>query len=167
MPFALLMLDLDAFKAYNDTHGHPAGDALLARIATAMRDTLRDDDRVYRYGGDEFAIILPQAGGVAAREIADRVRAAVAKLTEGAGPVVTVSVGIAVHPDDGATKDQLVAVADRALYLAKPPSRPGPRIPRATRISRPWTRRRCGSWSAWLRASCCATSSSGRRRWWV
>jgi diguanylate cyclase (GGDEF)-like protein len=122
-PFSLVMLDLDAFKAYNDTHGHPAGDALLARIAAAMRETLRDDDRVYRYGGDEFAIILPQAGVVAAREIADRVRSAVAHLTEAMGPPVTASVGIAVHPDDATTKDDLVAVADRALYLAKPPTR--------------------------------------------
>ncbi|MFN8628750.1 MAG: EAL domain-containing protein [Chloroflexota bacterium] len=123
MPFALLMIDLDAFKGYNDTHGHPAGDALLARIAAAMRETLRDDDRVYRYGGDEFAIILPRAGIVAAREIADRVRTAVAHLTEGVGPLVTASVGIAMHPDDGLTKDEVVASADRALYLAKPPSR--------------------------------------------
>lgn len=123
MPLALLMIDLDAFKDYNDTHGHPAGDALLARIAAVMRETLRDDDCVYRYGGDEFAIILPRAGRAAAREIADRVRAVVAHLTESVGPPVTASAGMAVFPDDGATKDELVAVADRALYLAKPPSR--------------------------------------------
>jgi diguanylate cyclase (GGDEF)-like protein len=121
-PFALLMLDLDAFKAYNDTNGHPAGDALLARIAGAMRETLRDDDRVYRYGGDEFAILLPGAGAAAAREVSDRVRAAIAGLTRASGTPVTVSVGIAVHPDDGTTKDDLVAAADRALYLAKPPT---------------------------------------------
>ena len=57
------MLDLDAFKAYNDRHGHPAGDALLARIATAMAGALRDGDRVYRYGGDEFAVLLPGISG--------------------------------------------------------------------------------------------------------
>ncbi len=121
-PFALLMIDLDRFKAYNDSHGHPAGDALLARIANAMRETLRDEDRVYRYGGDEFAVILPRAGTTAAREIAERVRTAIACLTEEAGPLVTASLGIAVHPYDGATKDELVAVADRQLYLVKPPA---------------------------------------------
>jgi diguanylate cyclase (GGDEF)-like protein len=123
-PFAVLMIDLDAFKGYNDRHGHPAGDALLARIAAAMRETLRDDDRLYRYGGDEFAIIAPRSGDTAAREIAERVRAAVAHLTETTGPLVTASVGIAVYPDDGATKDTLVAVADRQLYLSKPANRP-------------------------------------------
>jgi len=126
-PFALLMLDLDAFKAYNDTHGHPAGDALLVRIAVAMRETLREGDRIYRYGGDEFAVILPGAGATVAREVADRVRAAVAALTATAGPPVTASVGIATHPGDGITKDEIVSAADRALYLAKPlsPSRTG------------------------------------------
>lgn len=122
-PFALLMLDLDAFKAYNDTHGHPAGDALLVRIADAMRGTLREGDRIYRYGGDEFAVILPGAGATAAREIADRVRGAVAALTATEGPPVTASVGIATHPGDGITKDEIVSAADRALYLAKPLSR--------------------------------------------
>lgn len=122
-PFALLMLDLDKFKTYNDTHGHPAGDALLARIGVAMREAVRDDDRVYRYGGDEFAILLPGANAGAAREVAERVRAAIAHLTEHAGPLVSASVGIAVHPDDAPTKDELVDAADRQLYLAKPPSR--------------------------------------------
>jgi diguanylate cyclase (GGDEF)-like protein len=122
-PFTLVMLDLDAFKAYNDTHGHPAGDALLVRIAQAMRDTIRDGDRVYRYGGDEFAILLPRVGAQEGRDIVERVRAAVARLTVDAGPLVTASVGTARFRDDACTKDALVAAADRGLYLAKPPSR--------------------------------------------
>ena len=120
-PFTLLMLDLDAFKAYNDTHGHPEGDALLARVAQAMTDAIRAEDRVYRYGGDEFAIILPGVSASEAREVSDRIRVAVARLTDTFGPLVTVSVGIATFPKDAWTKDGLVAVADRALYLAKPP----------------------------------------------
>jgi diguanylate cyclase (GGDEF)-like protein len=121
--FALLMLDLDAFKGYNDTHGHPKGDALLHRVADALRESVRDGDRVYRYGGDEFALLLPHADAQGAREVADRVRTAVARLTETFGPQVTVSVGIAHFPEDARDKDELVAVADRALYLAKPPNR--------------------------------------------
>jgi diguanylate cyclase (GGDEF)-like protein len=121
--FALVMLDLDAFKAYNDTHGHPSGDALLVRIAASMRDAIREGDRVYRYGGDEFAILLPETDATGAREVAERVRAAVAPLTADVGPLVTVSAGVALHPDDAVEKDGLVAAADRALYLAKPPNR--------------------------------------------
>jgi len=122
-PFSLLMLDLDAFKAYNDSHGHPDGDALLARIGGAMTEAIRESDRVYRYGGDEFSILLPGVLAPEAREVAERVRAGVARLTGTFGPLVTVSVGIASYPEDGWTKDELVAVADRALYLAKPVSR--------------------------------------------
>ena len=121
-PFTLLMLDLDAFKAYNDSHGHPDGDALLARIAGVMAESIREDDRVYRYGGDEFAVLLPGVTSIEARDVAERLRASVARLTDTFGPLVTVSVGMASYPDDGWTKDDLVAVADRALYLAKPSS---------------------------------------------
>ncbi len=121
--FALLMVDLDAFKSYNDAHGHPAGDALLARIAQAMAGAVRDGDRVFRYGGDEFAILVPRVGETGAREVADRVRTAIATLTETFGPPVSASVGVAVYPDHGGDKDALVAAADRALYLAKPATR--------------------------------------------
>ena len=122
-PFGLLMLDLDAFKAYNDWHGHPDGDALLARIATGMAGALRDGDRVYRYGGDEFAVLLPGISAAAAREVTERIRTAVARLTDDVGPAVTVSAGAAFYPEDAREKDDLVAVADRALYLAKPADR--------------------------------------------
>ncbi len=121
--FSLLMLDLDAFKDYNDSRGHPAGDALLEQIAQAMTETVRDGDHVFRYGGDEFAILAPRVDEAGAREIADRVRGAVASLTDTVGPPVTVSVGVATYPEHGATKDDLVAAADRALYLAKPATR--------------------------------------------
>ncbi len=122
-PFSLLMLDLDAFKAYNDTNGHPEGDALLARVAVAMTDAIRAEDRLYRYGGDEFAVILPGIQPAEGREVGERLKTAVARLTETVGPLVTVSVGLATYPGDGWLKDELVTAADRALYLAKPLSR--------------------------------------------
>ncbi len=118
-PFAVLMMDLDAFKAFNDTRGHPAGDALLTGIARVMSAAVRDGDRIYRYGGDEFAAILPGADRVAAHEIAERLRRTVADLSRGT-PTVSISVGVSCYPDDGRSKDALVAVADRAMYLAKP-----------------------------------------------
>ena len=121
--FVLAMLDLDAFKAFNDTHGHPAGDALLAQVSGAMQGELRRTDRLYRYGGDEFAMLLPGLGAHEAREVVERVRAAVARLTSLDGPMVTVTAGMARFPEDGAGKDEVVGVADRSLYLAKPLNR--------------------------------------------
>ncbi len=121
-PFALAMLDLDAFKGYNDRHGHPVGDTLLSRVADAMTGAIREGDRAYRYGGDEFAILLPDVDRRLGYQIADRVRGAVARLTEPAGPTVTISAGVAAYPLDGQTNDELVTAADRALYLAKPAS---------------------------------------------
>jgi diguanylate cyclase (GGDEF)-like protein len=127
-PFAVLMLDLDAFKVYNDALGHPAGDALLVDVTSAMRSATRDDDRLYRYGGDEFAAILPGADRTVAHEVAERLRRAV-RTTAGAEaatesrPIVTISAGVACYPEDGATKSELVSVADRALYQVKPTDR--------------------------------------------
>ena len=74
---AVLMMDLDAFKSYNDRHGHPAGDALLHDVATAIYGAARSGDRVFRYGGDEFAIILPGPTVADAARVAERIRAAV------------------------------------------------------------------------------------------
>ena len=120
-PFAVLMLDLDAFKTFNDAMGHPAGDGLLTSFADAMSAATRDDDRLYRYGGDEFAAILPGADRMVAHEIAERIRhAARERPAEIVGPAVTVSAGVACFPDDGHTKDELMAVADRSLSIVKP-----------------------------------------------
>ncbi len=121
-PFALLMLDLDAFKGFNDSCGHPAGDALLAGVGEAMRSATRSGDGLYRYGGDEFAVILSGATRIEAFEVVDRLRRAVAAVPSPTGPRVTISAGVACYPDDGTTKDDLVAAADQSLYLAKPAS---------------------------------------------
>jgi diguanylate cyclase (GGDEF)-like protein len=123
-PFALIMLDLDAFKTFNDALGHPAGDALLAELGQAMTGAIRDGDHLYRYGGDEFAVILPGADRLAAHEVAARITRAV-RVRSGAfgGPPVGASAGVACFPADGLTKDDLVAVADKALYQVKPTDR--------------------------------------------
>jgi diguanylate cyclase (GGDEF)-like protein len=118
-PVSLLMMDLDSFKGYNDRLGHPAGDALLHAVGTAIYGSARSDDRVFRYGGDEFALVLPMVDGAAARSIAERVRQAVDALTQEERTPVTISVGVATLPDDASDKNGLIAAADAALYHAK------------------------------------------------
>jgi diguanylate cyclase (GGDEF)-like protein len=123
-PFSLLMMDLDSFKMFNDTHGHPAGDTLLQIVAKAIVSATRQNDRVYRYGGDEFALLLFGASRAHAGEVADRVRYAVREGVRSSpvgsfGVPVSASVGAAHWPADGRSKAELVEAADSALYRAK------------------------------------------------
>jgi diguanylate cyclase (GGDEF)-like protein/excisionase family DNA binding protein len=119
-PFAILMMDLDRFKDYNDGLGHPAGDDLLVDVARAIEGSTRSGDRTYRYGGDEFAVILPDSGRLGAEEVANRIAAAVEALRDPRnGLRVSISAGVACFPDDGQDKSALVEAADAALYLAK------------------------------------------------
>ncbi len=120
-PFALVMLDIDDFKVYNDRHGHEAGNELLQAIATAIGAACRDSDRVYRYGGDEFCVIAPKAGPEDAVEVGERVRAAVRGLPGASGGEdhMRASVGVAAFPVDAVDREGLLLAADRALYAAK------------------------------------------------
>jgi diguanylate cyclase (GGDEF)-like protein/excisionase family DNA binding protein len=123
--FSLIMLDLDDFKRVNDRMGHQAGDRLLAEISQALVAAGRDTDRVFRYGGDEFALILPGAEAPAAIGVAERVRAAVQAIGAtdsswaGAGLAISVSIGVATFPRDGVTADEILLAADRACFVAK------------------------------------------------
>ncbi len=130
-PLALVLIDVDRFKLVNDLHGHLAGDKALRAIAHTFRIFLRDYDLARRFGGEEFALLLPQTSAVDARRIAERVRGHIAAMpisvddTPGAEPLqITVSIGVAALGLnwDGATGNQLtdlLAGADRALYQAK------------------------------------------------
>jgi diguanylate cyclase (GGDEF)-like protein len=109
-PFCIALLDLDHFKSYNDRYGHPAGDALLREAAITWRAQLRANDVLTRYGGEEFAILLPACSLPEATRVVERLRAAT--------PTVTSSAGV-VQYDPGETADQLTGRADGALYLAK------------------------------------------------
>ncbi|MEQ9501675.1 MAG: EAL domain-containing protein [Deltaproteobacteria bacterium] len=120
--FALLYVDLDGFKAVNDTLGHEKGDALLIEVADRLRQTLRDCDFAARLGGDEFAIVLEDVATTDdVQRAAERVREALARRY---GPhvcqaKVTASIGVATFPESGTTADALVKAADRAMYAAK------------------------------------------------
>lgn len=121
---ALLLIDVDHFKRYNDRHGHLAGDEALRGVAQAMRGALREQDLLARFGGEEFVALLPGTAEAAALAMAERLRAAVQAAAivhhDGAAPVVTVSVGVAVRAGEGGPgAAALLAEADRALYAAK------------------------------------------------
>jgi diguanylate cyclase (GGDEF)-like protein len=115
--FAILLLDLDGLKVINDTHGHLAGSRALCRVADILRIHCREIDTAARYGGDEFALVIPEAGTKEARQVAARIRDRVARDPE--APHISVSVGAAVYPRDGETKEALLAAADRVLYEVK------------------------------------------------
>ena len=121
-PLALLMLDIDYFKAVNDNHGHDTGDIALRRVADTLRAMSRMSDVVCRYGGEEFMVIAPDTSLEGAAQLAERVRAAVAQqiLQAGLNPLkLTVSLGVAVKREGLAGVDRLVKAADEALYQAK------------------------------------------------
>jgi len=115
--FTMLMIDIDGFKAFNDTHGHQAGDSIIREISRIFRDISRKIDIIARYGGEEFVIILPITKKQEALVLAERIRKAVE--TSHALKNITISIGVASFPEDGNTKEDLIAKADKALYEAK------------------------------------------------
>jgi diguanylate cyclase (GGDEF)-like protein/putative nucleotidyltransferase with HDIG domain len=117
--FSVLMLDLDQFKSYNDTYGHPAGDMVLAEVGRIIRNSIRNVDQAFRYGGDEFVVILPETGRDDAYVVAERIREKIAAEMERKGVAVTCSIGLASYPVDGVAAGELVDAADDALYHAK------------------------------------------------
>jgi diguanylate cyclase (GGDEF)-like protein len=123
--FALAMCDIDRFKAYNDTHGHQAGDQALRAVAATIAQELRGGDSVYRYGGEEFLLVLPEQTLDTALVAVERVRSAVQRLAipqpaDGPGGRLTLSAGIAAFdPGEAPTAQELLQRADAALYRAK------------------------------------------------
>ena len=127
-PLSLLLLDVDHFKAFNDTYGHPAGDTCLQLVATAMIETVyKPADRVARYGGEEFAVLLPDTGEASAMIFAERIRAAIESLAipnkgSSVQSTLTVSIGVSTRRpsiDNPDTMADFLSDADRALYKAK------------------------------------------------
>lgn len=121
---ALVLLDLDHFKDYNDAHGHPMGDEALKAVAAVLERESRASDTVARYGGEEFAVIMPELAPDEAREAAERLRAVVGEHEVEGEEVLpagrlTASLGVAAYPEDGATFEDVLRVADRHLYRAK------------------------------------------------
>jgi diguanylate cyclase (GGDEF)-like protein len=122
-PMAVLMMDLDNFKLFNDTYGHPAGDEVLKRVAMILRRSCRDADTVARYGGDEFMVLLSETNLRAAIRCAERIQSVLAKerfrCQNSATLPIGFSYGISVYPDDAKDVQELVTIADSNLYQSK------------------------------------------------
>ncbi|WP_412541618.1 diguanylate cyclase [Longispora sp. K20-0274] len=139
-PLAVIALDLDLFKEVNDTYGHPAGDAVLVEVSRRLEGEIRDMDRAFRQGGEEFVLLLPETDLAGAVSVAERLGSALrdsAVLVEPAGHAikVTVSIGVAVYPEHGDTGPKVLAAADDALYAAKAAGRDTYRIARGGALS--------------------------------
>jgi diguanylate cyclase (GGDEF)-like protein len=116
-PFAVLLIDLDGLKKINDVHGHLVGSRALCRLADTLRIHCREIDTAARYGGDEFVLILPETDSAATRRVAERISERLRN--DGEEPPISVSTGEAIFPRDGRAIDELLRVADRALYRDK------------------------------------------------
>jgi diguanylate cyclase (GGDEF)-like protein len=123
LPLSIIMIDIDWFKKLNDGYGHEAGNTVLKRLAQVIKECIRDVDVFARYGGEEFVVILPQTPLQEARLIGERIRAQVEDTvidTGAKGKVrITVSIGVSSYPENGRSEEELVTVADQALYKAK------------------------------------------------
>ena len=120
--FSLLMIDIDNFKKVNDTYGHPVGDVVLKRVSHSIAESVRGSDMAFRYGGEEFVVILPTTALSGGLQAAERIRSRIEALQideEGCRIITTVSIGLAVCPDNAATIKDLLLEADKSLYAAK------------------------------------------------
>jgi len=121
-PLSLLLMDIDHFKSFNDTYGHPVGDLVLKEIAQCIRQSIRVNDIAARYGGEEFAVIIPETAGEGAMIIAERIRRTVeqrAIVSLDKQLHVTISLGCAVMPQHAAAQQPLIDASDKALYFSK------------------------------------------------
>jgi len=122
-PLSLLFIDLDGFKSVNDTHGHLYGSRALVEAAAVIRGSARETDVVARFGGDEFALVLPDTGGEGAFAVGERIRDRIAEFRfltgDGLDIHLTASVGVATLPDVAASAEELVQAADKAMYQVK------------------------------------------------
>lgn len=117
--YSMLFMDIDNFRDFNNKFGHPVGDLVLKKVSRTIKSSIRFGDKVYRYGGEEFLIILKDCSKSNAREIAEKIRINVSELNNSPYPNITLSIGVSSYPEDGDAACKLIEVCDNAMLNAK------------------------------------------------
>lgn len=117
--YSIIFIDIDNFKNFNNSFGHQIGDTVLKKVSQTIKATVRSNDSVYRYGGEEIVIVLNDCDKKNAFEIAEKVRLNISELDNSPFPVITISLGIANYPEDGTEIDKIIEASDKALLTAK------------------------------------------------
>lgn len=117
--YSVLFIDIDDFKQFNDKFGHQTGDYVLEKVSQSIRSLVRFGDKVYRYGGEEITVFLPDCSKLDAVKIGGKLRREIAELNNTPYPKITISVGVATFPEDGSAPEAIVAASDRAMLTAK------------------------------------------------
>jgi diguanylate cyclase len=117
--YSLIFIDIDNFRRFNNEFGHKVGDMVLQKVSRTIKDTIRSSDRVYRYGGEEFVILLKDCDKSNALSIAEKIRIKISEIDNSPFPSITVSLGVASYPDDGTNFSEVIVASDKALLTAK------------------------------------------------
>lgn len=117
--YSIIFIDIDNFRNFNNNFGHQIGDSVLKRVSQTIKSTVRSNDSVYRYGGEEIVIILNECDKDNAFKIAEKIRLYICELNNSPFPVITISLGIANYPEDGTEIDKIIEASDKALLAAK------------------------------------------------
>lgn len=117
--YSIIFIDIDNFKNFNNSFGHQIGDTVLKKVGQTIKATVRSNDSVYRYGGEEIVIILNDCDKKNAFAIAEKVRLNISELDNSPFPVITISLGISSYPEDGTEIDKIIEASDMALLTAK------------------------------------------------
>lgn len=117
--YAMIFIDIDNFRDFNNTFGHPIGDDILKDVSSTIKRNVRVGDRVYRYGGEEIVVILNNCDNANAYKVAEKIRSKVSGIDNSPFPPITVSLGVSSYPEDGSHVQQIIEACDKALLAAK------------------------------------------------
>lgn len=117
--YSLIFIDVDDFRIFNNEYGHDSGDAVLKHVCETIKNNIRQNDRAYRYGGEEIVVVLKECTRINAIQIGEKIRSAISSINNSPQPSITISLGVASYPEDGKDIATIIKVSDKALLKAK------------------------------------------------